>query len=94
VSGSLLLGMLWGWLPCGFVYSMLIFAALQVGALPAAAMMLLFGLGTAPAVFGASILSAQIGRAAAARGLNTVSGWLLLVFGVLTILGPLRPMHH
>lgn len=94
VSGSLLLGMLWGWLPCGFVYSMLIFAALQGGALPAAAMMLFFGLGTAPAVFGAGILSAQIGRARMARGLNMVSGWLLLVFGALTILGPLHPMHH
>jgi len=94
VGGSLLLGMLWGWLPCGFVYSMLAFAALKGGALQAAAMMLCFGLGTAPAVFGAGVLSAQIGRATLARGLNTVAGWLLLVFGALTIAGPLYPMHH
>ena len=53
LTGAVLLGMLWGWLPCGFVYSMLIFAALKGGALQGAAMMLCFGLGTAPAVLGA-----------------------------------------
>ena len=94
IGGSLLLGMLWGWLPCGFVYSMLVFAALKGGALQAGAMMLFFGLGTAPAVFGAGVLSAQAGRVAMARGLHTVSGWLLLAFGALTIVGPLYPMHH
>jgi sulfite exporter TauE/SafE len=94
VAGSLLLGMLWGWLPCGFIYSMLIFAALKGGALQAAAMMLFFGLGTAPAVFGAGMLSAQFGRFSVARGLHTVAGWLLLAFGALTIYGPLNPAHH
>jgi sulfite exporter TauE/SafE len=94
IGGSLLLGMLWGWLPCGFVYSMLVFAALKGGALQAGAMMLSFGLGTAPAVFGAGVLSAQVGRVTLARGLNVVAGWLLLAFGVLTVAGPLYPMHH
>ena len=91
---QLLLGMLWGWLPCGFIYSMLIFAALAGSAAQAAAMMLCFGLGTAPAVFGASMLSAQLGRVTVARGLNKVAGWLLLVFGALTLLGPLSHAHH
>jgi len=94
VAGSLLLGMLWGWLPCGFIYSMLLFAALKGGALQSAAMMLFFGLGTAPAVFGAGMLSAQVGRLSMARGLHTAAGWLLLVFGALTIYGPLNPAHH
>jgi sulfite exporter TauE/SafE len=94
VAGSLLLGMLWGWLPCGFIYSMLIFAALKGGALQSAAMMLFFGLGTAPAVFGAGMLGAQFGRFSVVRGLHTVAGWLLLAFGALTIYGPLSPAHH
>ena len=51
-----------GWLPCGFVYSILMFAALCGGAAPAAALMLCFGLGTVPAVFGAGLLSARLGR--------------------------------
>ncbi len=94
VAGALLLGMLWGWLPCGFVYSMLIFAALQGGALQSAAMMLFFGLGTAPAVFGAGLLSAQFGRFSVVRGLHTAAGWVLVAFGALTIVGPLNPAHH
>ena len=92
--GSLLLGMLWGWLPCGFVYSMLMFAALSGGAAPAAALMLCFGLGTVPAVFGAGLLSARLGRVSVAYGLNQAAGWLLLIFGVLTMLGPFSPHSH
>jgi hypothetical protein len=94
VAGSLLLGMLWGWLPCGFIYSMLIFAALKGGALQSGAMMLFFGLGTTPAVFGAGMFSAQFGRFSVSRGLHTAAGWLLLAFGALTIYGPLNPAHH
>jgi sulfite exporter TauE/SafE len=86
--------MLWGWLPCGFIYSMLIFAALQGGALHSGAMMLFFGLGTAPAVFGAGMLSARFGRFSLGRGLHTAAGWLLLLFGALTIHGPLNLAHH
>lgn len=94
VGSAVLLGALWGWLPCGFVYSMLIFAALQGGAGSGAALLLLFGLGTAPAVFGAGILSAQIGRWSMARGLHQAAGSLLLAFGVMTMLGPLHHAHH
>jgi hypothetical protein len=93
IGGSLLLGMLWGWLPCGFVYSMLIFAALEGGAVHSAAMMLSFGLGTAPAVFGAGLLSARVGCLSVAGGLHIAAGWLLLAFGALTILGPLSHVH-
>lgn len=88
-TGALLLGMLWGWLPCGFVYSVLIFAALQGGALEGAALMLSFGLGTVPALLGADIVGSTLG----ARRLSNVAGWALLVFGALTILGPLDHVH-
>jgi sulfite exporter TauE/SafE len=92
--GSLLLGMLWGWLPCGFVYSMLMFAALSGGAVQGAAMMLCFGLGTAPAVLGAGMLSARLGRVSIAYGLNRAAGWLLLIFGIVTALAPFGPHSH
>ena len=72
--GSLLLGMLWGWLPCGFVYSTLLFAALSGDAAPAAAMMLCFGLGTVPAVLGAGILSRGSGEFSVAYGLSQGAG--------------------
>lgn len=92
--GSLLLGMLWGWLPCGFVYSVLIFAALQGGAIQGAAMMLCFGLGTLPALLGAGLLGSKLGTLGGVRRLNGVTGWVVLLFGVWTIAGPFTHHHH
>lgn len=89
ISGSLLLGLLWGWLPCGFVYSMLIFAALKGGVIQAAALMLFFGLGTVPALLGWGMVSTHAARLGWLRGLHTTAGWLVMVFGAMTILSPL-----
>ena len=43
-----LYGLLWGWLPCGLVYSMLIMAMSAGSAMDGALVMLAFGLGTLP----------------------------------------------
>lgn len=43
-----LYGLVWGWLPCGLVYSMLIMAMTTASAFDGAAVMLAFGLGTLP----------------------------------------------
>jgi uncharacterized protein len=94
LRGSLLLGMIWGWLPCGLVYSMLLVAALAGSALMGAATMVSFGVGTAPAVLAAGLLSGQVWRVAMARGLNFAAGSLLLVFGLVTMLGPLSLHAH
>ena len=95
LRSSLLLGMLWGWLPCGLIYSMLLVAALARGPLLGAATMLSFGLGTVPAVLTSVLLGGQAWRAATARRWNLAAGSLLLVFGLLTMLAPLsRFAHH
>jgi sulfite exporter TauE/SafE len=92
-AGSLLLGMLWGWMPCGLIYSMLLFAALAGGAVPGAVTMALFGLGTLPAMLGGSLLTAHAWRWKAARGLRAGSAMLLFGFGIATLLAPLWHMH-
>jgi sulfite exporter TauE/SafE len=89
LRSSLLLGMLWGWLPCGLVYSMLLVAALAGGPLMGAATMLSFGVGTAPAVLATGLLGGQVWRVAEARRLNLAAGSILLIFGLLTMLAPL-----
>ena len=43
-----LYGLVWGWLPCGLVYSTLIMAMTAASAFEGAAVMLVFGLGTLP----------------------------------------------
>ncbi len=47
---ALPLGMIWGWLPCGMVYSALSLAAITASSLSGALTMLAFGFGTLPAM--------------------------------------------
>ena len=51
IPRALSLGILWGWLPCGLVYSMLIVALASASAERGALLMLAFGLGTLPSLF-------------------------------------------
>jgi uncharacterized protein len=94
LAGSLLLGAVWGWLPCGLVYSMLAFAALSGNAVDGALILMLFGLGTWPAMLGGSLLGAQLWRVSMARRVHTLAGVLLLAFGVMTMIAPLGHAHH
>ena len=48
---SLPLGITMGFLPCGFLYAMILAAAQSAGAMSGAMMMLAFGLGTMPVLF-------------------------------------------
>ena len=85
VGADLLLGALNGLLPCGLVYSALLVAASTGGAPSAALGMVLFGLGTFPALFvlgiGAGMISARIRRT-----LNRLAGFLIILVGLQLIL--------
>jgi len=94
IVNSLLLGMLWGWMPCGLVYSMLLFATLSGTALQGAAIMAVFGLGTLPAMLGSTLLASQLQRFMRLPGFGKVSGALLLICGVVTMVVPLVGVHH
>jgi len=91
-GGAVLLGMIWGWMPCGMIYSMLAFAALAGGARQGGAILAAFGLGTWPAVLGGGLISGQISRLARARGLYALTGALLAVFGAITAIAPFVSM--
>ncbi|MGC2028709.1 MAG: sulfite exporter TauE/SafE family protein [Steroidobacteraceae bacterium] len=57
---ALTMGLLWGWLPCGLVYSVLLAAAFAGGAPGGGATMIAFGLGTLPAMLGLSYAGARL----------------------------------
>jgi sulfite exporter TauE/SafE len=57
---ALALGMLWGWLPCGLVYSALVAAALAGSAGAGSATMIAFGLGTIPAMLSLSYAGTRL----------------------------------
>ena len=79
---ALMLGFLWGWLPCGLVYSMLMFAAASGNPAQGAAIMAAFGVGTLPSMLTSSLLASQLQRMLARRWPRIVSGLLLIAFGV------------
>lgn len=87
------LGMLWGFMPCGLVYSVLLVAASAPQAWDAAAIMLAFGLGTMPALLGIATGGAWgFGGLARRASLRRVAGVVVLGCGILTAWGGLGGM--
>ena len=82
VAQAFPLGLLWGFLPCGLVYSVLATALMSGSALRGAATLLAFGLGTLPNLLLAGVLLARFRRFAQAPALRIASGLLVLGFGV------------
>lgn len=76
------LGMLWGWLPCGLVYSVLAMALLSGSALRGAGIMLAFGLGTLPNLMLAGLLLARFRGVVQGRALRLGAGLIVTGFGV------------
>ena len=76
------LGMLWGWLPCGLVYGILLTALLAGDPLNGAAIMLAFGLGTLPNLLLAGLAWRRVSGLTRARPVRVAAGGLVLGFGV------------
>jgi sulfite exporter TauE/SafE len=76
-------GALWGWLPCGMVYSVLATAMLSGSALAGALVMLAFGVGTLPMLLGLGLAGARLRACLRMRGVRAACGALVLGFGLL-----------
>lgn len=83
---ALALGGLWGWLPCGMVYSVLLTAMLSGSALSGATVMLVFGLGTLPTLLTMGLLGSKIKILAQRRSVRIAGGLIVLAFGVLGLI--------
>lgn len=90
LAQALPLGALWGFLPCGMVYSVLATALVSGSALRGAALMLVFGLGTLPNLLLAGALLLRLQGVVRQRAVRLVSGVLVLAFGVYGMWNALR----
>jgi sulfite exporter TauE/SafE len=88
---ALAFGMVWGWMPCGFVYTVLIIAALQGSALQGAATMAAFGIGTLPSMFLAAFGAQRFAGFSAKPAARRIAGLALLASAALTLAGPWLP---
>jgi len=77
-----LYGLIWGWLPCGLVYSMLIMAMTAGGALSGAAVMLAFGLGTLPNLLLMGVFAFYFTRLSRMVWVKRIAGFSVMSMGV------------
>ena len=88
VSRAVAFGAVWGWMPCGFVYSVLLVAALEMNAARGALTMAAFGAGTIPAMLLGSYGASRVARLAARPLARKLTGAVLLASAVVTLAGP------
>lgn len=81
------LGFIWGWLPCGLVYSALAFAASSGNSIQSASLMLAFGLGTLPTVWLSGVLAQELNRWLQIKQLRWAMATSIILFGVWTLWG-------
>lgn len=79
---ALLLGALWGWLPCGLVYSVLVTALASGEAQSGALIMLAFGLGTLPNLLAIGLFWERARRWVQSPRARMIAGLLVAGFGV------------
>jgi len=80
--GRVLLGLCWGLLPCGLVYSILLTAAASGDALHGGVVMFVFGLGTLPSMLGMSLFAPLVGRLLSDRWTRKIVGIALIVLAI------------
>ncbi|MGD8589384.1 MAG: sulfite exporter TauE/SafE family protein [Chromatiales bacterium] len=80
-----LLGLVWGWIPCGLVYSMLVWSVSAGSVMKGAGLMLAFGLGTLPGVFGMGLVAGSLARWSKDIRVRRLAGLTVILFGVAAI---------
>ena len=88
------LGMLWGWLPCGLVYSTLAWSATSGNALQSGLLMLSFGLGTLPMLLAMGGLAEKLRHFTRNKLVRNIAGVLLIAFGSMMLFKALSGGHH
>lgn len=78
-------GLVWGWLPCGLVYSTLTWAAVSGSALNGAFIMVAFGLGTMPAMLFIGIGVSHTNKLQKSNFLRQSGAVIILLYGLYTV---------
>ena len=84
-SDALLLGFLWGLLPCGLIYSALALALVSGNPLQAALVMFAFGVGTLPAMLLLGVFSGTLLQALTRDGSRILLGALVIATALWTL---------
>lgn len=83
-SHAYLFGIVWGWLPCGLVYTALIWSSTASSAKDGALLMLAFGAGTLPTVIIAGILTGWFVRLNRSKYIRPLVGLTVIAMAIIT----------
>ena len=86
-SKAVPLGLLWGWLPCGLVYTILIWSLSAGSALQGALLLLAFGLGTLPNLLAMGLLARQLHKWTRIKWVQQLAGAIVAGLGLWMLLG-------
>ncbi|MBE9568938.1 MAG: sulfite exporter TauE/SafE family protein, partial [Proteobacteria bacterium] len=92
IPRALAYGMIWGWLPCGLVYFVLIWALTAGDAIHGALIMLAFGAGTLPTLVTAGFMTSWVTRFAHSTRARQTVGALIIVMAIGSLFIPMT--HH
>lgn len=87
---ALPLGLLWGWLPCGLVYTILIWSLSAGGAVEGALLMLAFGLGTLPNLLLMGLAAEKLSRWTKIKWVQRLAGAFVAGLGLLMLVQAIR----
>lgn len=93
LSQAYAFGSIWGWLPCGLVYTTLFWAAAAGSGGEGALLMATFGIGTLPMVLAAGLLSGGGTRYFRQPGTRRAVGVVMMVLAVASIWYQVHPGH-
>ncbi|MCP5036119.1 MAG: sulfite exporter TauE/SafE family protein [Rhodobacteraceae bacterium] len=88
------LGLVWGWLPCGLVYSALTLAMASASPLQGAWIMAGFGLGTLPALMLAGAFAGALNQWVRRPLIRQTTGLIIVLFGIYTCVIALQGQSH
>lgn len=87
IAKAALLGLVWGWLPCGLVYSALVFAMAKGQGVDTGLIMLAFGVGTLPSVLATGMAAQQLGKLLRKPQVRWPLALSIILFGCWTVWG-------
>lgn len=82
IPQALSAGFVWGWLPCGLVYSVLIWSLSSGSAVNGGLLMLSFGLGTLPNLLVIGLFAATLRRFMQRQSVRITAGIIIIFFGI------------
>lgn len=92
VFSTFLMGLLWGFLPCGLVYSALAWAVSHSADSSAAILMIGFGIGTLPSILGTSLAGQTIRSFLQQRLTRNFIAYSMMLFGLWTLAMPVMKL--